>query len=80
MIPVANGIYSGYGYYQGVPYYRRGEDNWFLWWRAGSVEWCITPELGVLSLDDRWCRIDPNILGQYNPEVGAQGIAYVTNA
>ncbi len=60
----------------GKPAFERADEAWWIWWDNILECWFISE-----AFDDiipAWRRNDPNIVGDYQPESGAVGIATVS--
>lgn len=68
--PDCAGDYPEAGTYNGQPYYRRGTDELYLWYRSnkGTPEWDITTVLGSVVGVYRWFKSGSlDIPGDYQP-------------
>jgi hypothetical protein len=76
--PDSTGVYTAAGLYNGLPYYRRGTDNYYVWWNV--TRWILSPSVGD-STDPRWrSAIAPSIEDTYLPaNANAVGNATVAN-
>ena len=80
--PDVTGTYTVGGMQNGKPYWRRGSDNWFVWWRsAGLTDWRLTSELGNGVTTYRWSTYgnpDTSLLNaSFNPLGSSTGTATV---
>jgi hypothetical protein len=76
--PDATGTYTAAGTYNGRAYYRRGSDNWYLYWFASISNWFISPTLPYVS-GDAWYASRQTIPGTFTPGGAATGTATVAN-
>ncbi|GAI69285.1 unnamed protein product [marine sediment metagenome] len=76
MTPDCKGDYLPAGDYQGKPYYRRTDGAWLIWWE-GIESWCLSDELGMAETE-HWIGEHMDVEGDYDPTMGAVGVATVT--
>lgn len=77
LIPDATGMFDYDGELNGKASFRRPDGLWFLWWHPIGM-WLINAIKGVIG-GLKWEHAFPDIKGEYLPNVGAAGIATVTD-
>ncbi len=77
--PDVTGTYTVAGVYNGLPYYRRGTDSYYIWRYLGSGGiWIIGPNPGGTS-GNLFNNFTTSLAGSYNPIVPSTGTATVAN-
>ncbi|GAI94925.1 unnamed protein product [marine sediment metagenome] len=76
MTPDCKGDYLPHIMYGGKMSYRRKDGAYFIWWE-GVVSWCLSDELGMAETG-HWIGEHMDVEGDYDPTMGATGIATVT--
>lgn len=64
------------GIHNGQPYYLREGGGYVIWWN-GVTTWFISTTLGIPA-QPLWVRINPAIVGQYNPFPPTVGVVTVS--
>jgi len=60
----------------GKPAFERNDEAWWIWWDNITENWLISETF--LDIIPCWRRHDDNIIGEYQPESGAVGVATVS--
>lgn len=74
--PDATCNYAFAGTYGTDDYFRRLDGSYFLWWDGANTKWVISIALGIHGTLS-WERVDPAIVGTYQPAGTATGVATV---
>lgn len=76
--PDATGNYWTAGIHEGKPYYKRLDEEWFLWY-DGTINWFISKTVGEFGTSWWYKEFYPETpVGDYEPNGGATGIATVS--
>jgi len=77
LIPNVAGYYVDAGIFDGFPYYQDESFSFYIWRSIIKEKWIISDGTGQL-VPRHWITAADNILGIYQPQLAAIGIATVT--